>query len=139
MASPRGFRDACKLTAMSDATVIATTRVEIQGGTVTVSGPVEKRAEIGPSDVCIIGRDASCKLVLDDDEVSAVHLELSSTERGLRARDLGSRNGTFIGDARIGEAYVTRPTTFRVGRSLVEYTPTRPTSASKREGHGLLI
>jgi DNA-binding NtrC family response regulator len=127
------------LTSMGEATVVATTRVEIQGGTIAIAGEAAKRVEIGPGDVCIVGRQESCNLVLDDDEVSAVHLELASTERGLRARDLGSRNGTFLGETRIGEVYVTRPTTFGVGRSFVEYTPTRPTSASKRGEHGPLV
>jgi DNA-binding NtrC family response regulator len=53
-------------------------------------------------------------------------MELVATERGVRVRDLGSRNGTFLGDTRIGEVYLLRPTTITVGESVLEFAPTQP-------------
>jgi DNA-binding NtrC family response regulator len=62
--------------------------------------------------------------VLDDKKVSAVHLEVIATERGVRVRDLGSRNGSFIGDTRIGEVYLTKPCFITIGDSSLEFAPT---------------
>jgi transcriptional regulator with GAF, ATPase, and Fis domain len=53
-----------------------------------------------------IGKARDNDIVLPDSTVSRYHLELVRTEHGLLARDLESRNGTFIGGARIREAIV---------------------------------
>lgn len=74
----------------------------------------------------VIGRNEACDLVLDDRKVSAVHMELVATERGVRVRDLGSRNGTFVGDTRVGEVYLLKPTILTLGDSAIEFTPTQP-------------
>ncbi|MBX3226525.1 MAG: sigma 54-dependent Fis family transcriptional regulator [Labilithrix sp.] len=74
----------------------------------------------------IVGRDESCDLVLCDGKVSAIHLELAATERGVRVRDLGSRNGTFVGRTRIADGYLTEPATITIGDTALEFQPTRP-------------
>ncbi|MCL2777698.1 MAG: sigma 54-interacting transcriptional regulator [Polyangiaceae bacterium] len=81
--------------------------------------------EIGPEPQ-VVGRNEACDLVVDDRKVSAVHLELIATEHGVRVRDLGSRNGTYINDARIGEVYLTKPTTITVGDSAIAFSPAEP-------------
>jgi transcriptional regulator with GAF, ATPase, and Fis domain len=53
-----------------------------------------------------IGKASDNDIVLSDATVSRHHLELVRTDHGLLARDLQSRNGTFIGGARIREALV---------------------------------
>jgi pSer/pThr/pTyr-binding forkhead associated (FHA) protein len=53
-----------------------------------------------------IGKASDNDIVLSDATVSRHHLELVRTDHGLLARDLESRNGTFIGGARIREALV---------------------------------
>lgn len=110
-----------------DATVVAKGRVEVRGGTLKVNrGQANKQSlEVGP-ETQVIGRNEACDLVLDDRKVSAVHMELVATERGVRVRDLGSRNGTFIGDTRVGEVYLMKPTLLTVGESLLEFSPTTP-------------
>lgn len=108
-------------------TIVAKGRLEVRGGTLTVKKGAGNKAhlEIGP-EITVIGRNEACDLVLDDKRVSAVHVELVATERGVRVRDLGSRNGTFLGDTRIGEVYLLKPTQFTVGESLLEFSPTTP-------------
>ena len=97
-----------------DATVVAKGRLEVRGGSLKVTrGKANKQTlEIGP-ETQVVGRNEACDIVLDDRKVSAVHMELVATERGVRVRDLGSRNGTFIGDTRIGEVYLMKPPSSR--------------------------
>jgi DNA-binding NtrC family response regulator len=110
-----------------ESTVAAKGRIEVRGGTLTVSkGKGSKpKLDIGPEKL-IVGRNESCDLVLDDKKVSAVHLEVVATERGVRLRDLGSRNGAFIGDTRVGEVYLTKPAFVVCGDSMLEFAPSGP-------------
>ena len=75
-------------------TMKAAPPAEIRGGRICVRGGAAR--ELGQISM-IVGRDPSCDLVIDDRKVSAVHLELVASERGVRVRDLGSRNGTYVG------------------------------------------
>ena len=110
-----------------DATVVAKGKVEVRGGTLTVKrGEANKpELEVG-ADTLVVGRNEACDLVLDDRKVSAVHMELVATERGVRVRDLGSRNGTFLNDVRVGEVYILRPCTIVLGDTYLEFQPSNP-------------
>src|SRR6185503_12418278 len=103
-----------------ESTVVAKGRFEVRGGKLTVQrGNANKsELEIGP-ETQVVGRNEACDLVLDDKKVSAVHMELVATERGVRVRDLGSRNGTFVGDTRIGEVYLTKNTVITCGETVL--------------------
>ena len=70
-----------------------------------------------------IGRSQRCALVLDDPTVSNVHAEVQATPRGVRVADLNSRNGTFIGEASIVEAYMTGLCEFRCGEKRLRFVP----------------
>ena len=52
----------------------------------------------------VIGRGKDCDIVLRHPLVSRSHCEISATEAGLRVRDLGSLNGTFVGRERVTES-----------------------------------
>jgi DNA-binding NtrC family response regulator len=110
-----------------DSTIVAKGKLEVRGGTLSViKGKGNKTSlEVG-ADTQVVGRNEACDLVLDDRKVSAVHMELVATERGVRVRDLGSRNGTFLGETRIGEVYLLKPTNITVGDSVMEFSPTQP-------------
>jgi DNA-binding NtrC family response regulator len=110
-----------------DATVVAKGRLEVRGGTLTVKrGQANQTGlEIG-AETLVIGRNEACNLVIDDKKVSAVHLELVATEKGVRVRDLGSRNGTFLGDTRVGEVYLTKPVMLACGDTHLEFFPSNP-------------
>lgn len=54
-------------------------------------------------DALVIGTGEGCDVVLDDPKVSRRHCELRLTEAGPVLRDLGSKNGTFLGDVALRE------------------------------------
>jgi DNA-binding NtrC family response regulator len=70
-----------------------------------------------------IGRSQRCELVLDDPTVSNVHAEVQATPRGVRLVDLNSRNGTFIDEASIVEAYLTGLCHFYCGEKHLCFIP----------------
>lgn len=54
----------------------------------------------------IVGRNPDCTVSLSDRSVSRRHLSLAASEDGWIARDLGSLNGTWLEDRRLGRARV---------------------------------
>src|SRR5215475_249133 len=125
-----------------ESTVVAKGRFEVRGGKLTVQrGNANKsELEIGP-ETQVVGRNEACDLVLEDKKVSAVHMELVATERGVRVRDLGSRNGTFVGDTRIGEVYLTKAGFIACGDTQLEFQPSNPEQVSVPDvaGFGPLV
>ncbi|MFT3700144.1 MAG: sigma 54-interacting transcriptional regulator [Kofleriaceae bacterium] len=79
-----------------------------RGRTVTSS---TERLSIGTSD----GND----LRLTDPSVSRHHCELRTSARGLELRDLGSTNGTFVGECEIVRGFVQHASRLRVGHTTV--------------------
>ena len=65
-----------------------------------------------------IGTSPANELTLTDPTVSHYHLELRC-EDGVLVKDLGSRNGTFVGDVRLREAVVPIGTRIRIGRTVL--------------------
>jgi transcriptional regulator with GAF, ATPase, and Fis domain len=53
-----------------------------------------------------IGTDAHCAMILHDPAVSRKHVAIRSSGGRIEVKDLGSRNGTFLGGARLLEAQV---------------------------------
>jgi EAL domain-containing protein (putative c-di-GMP-specific phosphodiesterase class I) len=89
-----------------------------------------------------VGRRHGLELVLPADSVSKLHAEIYAQDQGLRLRDLGSRNGSFVNRALVEDAALVEGDVvhfadfeFRVGRSDVsEAVPAgaavaRPTTA----------
>jgi hypothetical protein len=54
-----------------------------------------------PGDGMLVGRAEHCDLVLDDDAVSADHLEIATRGLAVMATDLDSRNGTLLNGQRL--------------------------------------
>ncbi len=109
------------------------------GGRITVtlmSGPLDGKTLQWdhPHDdgemVLTIGRREGCDISLDyDTQVSRVHARLvySPSEGDFYLEDAGSRNGTFVGSARLTERTRLEPgTLFRVGRTWMRVDPARP-------------
>lgn len=68
-----------------------------------------------------IGRSPSSSLVLEDEYASSRHARLSPGDDGWWIEDLGSRNGTFVDDERLGEPRPLPPgTTVRIGQTTLE-------------------
>lgn len=72
------------------------------------------------------GRASVNDLRLRDDAVSGAHFELVLGDRGVCLRDLGSTNGTFVGNARLGEAWIEAGGIFRVGTTEIQLVAAEP-------------
>ena len=59
-----------------------------------------KRTALEPGET-VIGRDPGAGLFIDDPSVSRRHARIVVTEEGATLEDLGSKNGTHLGDRRI--------------------------------------
>src|SRR5262245_715268 len=95
----------------------------VQSGRLIPSGKSAKNPLVVTERPVLVGRHRACDLALSDDSVSAVHAEFVATERGVRVRDLGSRNGVGIGGALVTEAYLVEATRLTIGRSSLRFEP----------------
>lgn len=68
-----------------------------------------------------IGSGPDNELVLDDPTVSRVHARLEFDRSGYLIRDLESKNGTWIGDVRVTEAYVPPGATLGFGNAQATF------------------
>lgn len=64
-------------------------------------------------------RKSKVDILVRDPTVSHRHCELSFDRGGILIKDLNSRNGTFVGGARIREAWGTEGTTILLGQSSI--------------------
>jgi len=67
----------------------------------------------------IIGRDPWCDLVMADPRVSRQHCEIIVGKDSVLVRDLGSSNGTVLGDIQVVEAFVQPNDVIRIGDSAI--------------------
>ncbi len=93
-------------------------------------------------DPVMVGSSAECDIVLEDPHVSRKHCEFSVGERGIRLRDLGSKNGTHAAGMQVSDALLLPGTVVQVGgfRLAVRVTgPARqvPLSISATFGEAL--
>jgi transcriptional regulator with GAF, ATPase, and Fis domain len=77
------------------------------------------RHEVELREAVTAGSVMSAQLVVDDRAVSRVHAQLTPKPDGLWVRDLGSRNGTFIGDVAVLEARVPPGGVVRMGQTEI--------------------
>jgi DNA-binding NtrC family response regulator len=126
-----------------DRTLVTPTRLEVRGGTFTLVEPDDDASPLPVgAEPRIIGRRPGCHLVLHDAKVSATHCEVVATDSGVRLRDLGSSNGTYVGELRIVEALLSKPCTVRCGDTRIEFRPGRSVervAISKSERFGPLV
>lgn len=77
-----------------------------------------------------LGTGPGATVRLFDRTVSGRHCQLEADEQGVVVGDLGSKNGVFVGGARVAQARLGSGTaSFVIGRSIVTV---RPTSGSER-------
>ena len=70
------------------------------------------------------GRSMINDLVLADKSISGTHFEIISQADGYLLRDLGSTNGTYIGDVRVREVFLRTNATFRAGYTDLKFIVT---------------
>lgn len=72
-----------------------------------------------------VGSAPDADLTLDDRAVSRLHCEVWQTDGRLRIRDLGSKNGTWLGKSRIHDCELVPGSHVEVGRTLLEVASAR--------------
>ncbi len=112
---------------MSEPGVTLATRILHEAGrTVRRVSRFRLRPEVGGAVECgetsiRIGSREGNDLTLADSTVSRIHAEIVATGAGFLLRDLGSTNGTFCDDWRVGEVYLKPGARLRFGRALVHF------------------
>lgn len=91
-----------------------------------VEGPkAGQRFPVGEAPI-VLGKDPSADLCLPDAAVSRRHCILEPTGEGLRIRDLGSTNGTFVDGLRVTEAFLRAGARIQVGNVVLLFQPIYP-------------
>jgi DNA-binding NtrC family response regulator len=67
----------------------------------------------------VVGTSSSCEVVVQDGTVSSRHCALTVLGDGVAIEDLGSKNGTFVGSARVREAWGRAGATISIGHSTI--------------------
>jgi diguanylate cyclase (GGDEF)-like protein len=107
-------------------TKISSSPSRLKGSTesclVQIAGPNPgKRFVLGQREH-VVGRDHDCDIVVDLDNVSRRHARFSVTTHGVTVEDLGSTNGTYVGEKEIREQTQLRSGDFvKVGGGLFKF------------------
>lgn len=88
-----------------------------------VTDGIPQRDFVVTKDTIRIGTGQENELVLNDDTVSRVHAEILKTKDGYLIRDLNSTNGTFVGNVKVKEVFLTASSIIRVGKTKIRFTP----------------
>jgi DNA-binding NtrC family response regulator len=97
---------------------------------VRVISPQGERIFSIANSVMTVGRHPSNHIVVQDPNVSGVHLELRLRENGVSIRDQATTNGTWLGGQRIVEALLSEGALLRIGESTLQLEATEETRAS---------
>jgi DNA-binding NtrC family response regulator len=117
--------------------------LEIAAATGPTSWAVEVQDEAGARRVHldverrVFGTSSSADVVVRDPTVSSRHCALSVLGEGISIEDLGSRNGTFVGSARVREAWGGAGTTISIGRSTLIIASTDERDSREAPGEPL--
>lgn len=88
-----------------------------------LNGPDEGKRFVLPEPPArlVIGRAESCDLALNDADVSREHAEIELAIDGVRLRDLGSKNGVFVGGRIVRERLLGEYEEIRIGATVLAY------------------
>lgn len=119
---------------MNDGTreLVKSTASQIRVLRMRVEGPGGSRMFALSSSLMTLGRHRTNHIVVDDPNVSGVHLEVHVHDDGVTVRDMRTTNGTWLGPHRIQEARLAVGAVLRVGESTVHIEVTAeaaPTAA----------
>ena len=85
------------------------------------SGPGERAPVVIGDDPVVIGSEPGVRVLIDDPHVSRRHAELRRSTGGIVLRDLGSRNGTFVGRLAVKEVLLASGAEIKVGTSTLRF------------------
>ena len=85
---------------------------------VVVSGP-DEGLEVPLEGTVVVGQDQTAGLPLRDTAVSRRHASFERSGAGFAVRDLGSKNGTFLGGARLHEAELPLGAVVTLGQAAI--------------------
>ncbi len=88
---------------------------------VVVDGPDRGKELTIDRERVTIGRSVICDLVLADKAVSGTHCEVIANEKGFILKDLGSTNGTLIGELRLREVWIRHGQLIKVGQTKMRF------------------
>ncbi len=70
----------------------------------------------------IIGRSSKADICVDQESVSRNHAQITNSKQGVRIKDMGSTNGTFINDDLVeGERDLRNGDLVKIGRTIFKY------------------
>jgi class 3 adenylate cyclase len=85
---------------------------------------------VPPGRTLVVGRSPACDVPIRDLTVSRHHGEIEAAAGGLRIRDLGSTNGTFVNGARISEGMAAPGARVSFGKVVFQVVEERTTETS---------
>jgi DNA-binding NtrC family response regulator len=89
---------------------------------VVVAGP-DEGLEVAVDRPVKIGTDPACELTLGDPTVSREHAVVTALRGQIAVRDLGSKNGVYLGSARVADASVPLGALLRLGNTTLSVQP----------------
>ena len=102
-----------------------------------VAGPAAGSTHLLGAEGVVVGRSATCDLVLDDDEVSRRHAEITILPTGPVVRDLGSTNGVAVEGVLVtGSAVLPLGSQLTIGECRLMVTQVRDDRAALDAGSG---
>jgi DNA-binding NtrC family response regulator len=97
-----------------------------------LSGPGPRRVvRLASGQTLTIGTAPSCQLVVEDPTVSSRHVSVAVLASGIIVEDLGSKNGVFVGGARVSKASLRGGQgCFVIGRTVITVRPALSSSSA---------
>ena len=84
---------------------------------IEVTGQETQRADV-PEHGCTLGRSKDCDVIIGHESLSRTHAEIRIEDGKLLLKDMGSTNGTFLGDREISEVTIAPGDTFKLGTDV---------------------
>ncbi|MBX3230594.1 MAG: sigma 54-interacting transcriptional regulator [Labilithrix sp.] len=105
------------------------------------AGPGGAKSEESAAGPVVIGRADGVEIRVADPKVSQFHAELDATDEGVIVKDLGSTNGTWLGEVAVERAVVPAGSQLRIGDTtlVVDLGPPAPPRRSKATAFGPLV
>jgi pSer/pThr/pTyr-binding forkhead associated (FHA) protein len=85
----------------------------------TYKNKVMNNYMVSPGTEIIIGRDATCQVIIDHPSVSGRHAKVRQSGKGLFLTDMGSTNGTYVNEDKVLDCQLAHQDWVRIGKHVV--------------------